>query len=187
MMRLKQKRQEEERKKREIKSSSFSLNILKEKIIFMATKLLEPIEGYDWHNYDKKQGINPSGDDILSNLVVESVENLILDGYSDSSIYDILYNTYGMNSWCVRFIVRKAHSTLLKKQEKQEENMLKKQNMRLFKLYRAALEREDHKSALNILQEISKLNRLYVNKIEISSDTFTLDLGLSDTTKKSDE
>ena len=65
--------------------------------------------------------------------------------------------------------------------------MLKKQNMRLFKLYRAALEREDHKSALNILQEISKLNRLYVNKIEISSDTFTLDLGLSDTTKKSDE
>src|SRR5574344_602914 len=117
----------------------------------MATKLLEPIEGYDWHNYDKKQGINPSGDDILSNLVVEQVENLVLDGHSDSSIYDILYNTYGMNSWSVRFIVRKAHSTILKKQEKQEENLLKKQNMRLFKLYRAALEREDHKSALNIL------------------------------------
>ena len=143
----------------------------------MKTKLLEPIEGYDWHNYDKKQGINPSGDDILSNLVVESVENLILDGYSDSSIYDILYNTYGMNSWCVRFIVRKAHSTLLKKQEKQEENLLKKQNMRLFKLYRAALEREDNKSALMILQEINKLNKLYTQKIEISSDTFVLDLG----------
>ena len=153
----------------------------------MATKILEPVPGYNWKNYDKKKGINPSNDDILSNLVVEQVENLVLDGYSDSSIYDILYNTYGMNSWCVRFIVRKAHSTLLKKQEKQEENMLKKQNMRLFKLYRAALEREDHKSALNILQEISKLNRLYVNKIEISSDAFVLDLGLSDTTNKSDE
>lgn len=138
---------------------------------------LEPIEGYDWHNYDKKQGINPSGDDILSNLVVESVENLILDGYSDSSIYDILYNTYGMNSWSVRFIVRKAHSTLLKKQEKQEENLLKKQNMRLFKLYRAALEREDHKSSLMILQEINKLNKLYTQKIEISSNVYTLDLG----------
>ena len=142
----------------------------------MATKILEPIEGYDWKNYDKKQGINPSGDDILSNLVVESVENLILDGYSDSSIYDALYNTYGMNSWSVRFIVRKAHSSILKKQ-----------NMRLFKLYRSALEREDNKSALMILQEISKLNRLYVNKIEISSDTFVLDLGLENTTKKSDE
>ena len=59
--------------------------------------------------------------------------------------------------------------------------------MRLFKLYRSALEREDHKSALMILQEINKLNKLYVNKIEISSDTFTLDLGFSDTTKKSDE
>ena len=153
----------------------------------MATKLLEPIEGYDWHNYDKKQGINPSGDDILSNLVVESVENLILDGYSDSSIYDALYNTYGMNSWSVRFIVRKAHSSILKKQEKQEENLLKKQNMRLFKLYRAALEREDNKSALMILQEINKLNKLYVNKIEISSDTFTLDLGLSDKQNTNDE
>ena len=153
----------------------------------MAKKLLEPIEGYDWHNYDKKQGIDPTGIDILSNLVVESVENLILDGYSDSSIYDILYNTYGMNSWCVRFIVRKAHSTLLKKQEKQEENLLKKQNMRLFKLYRAALEREDHKSALSILQEINRLNKLYVNKIEISSDTFVLDLGLSDKQNTNDE
>ena len=153
----------------------------------MATKILEPVPGYDWKKYDKKKGINPSNDDILSNLVVEQVENLILDGYSDSSIYDILYNTYGMNSWSVRFIVRKAHSTLLKKQEKQEENLLKKQNMRLFKLYRAALEREDHKSALMILQEINKLNKLYVNKIEISSDAFVLDLGLSDTTNKSDE
>ena len=143
----------------------------------MKTKLLEPIEGYNWHNYNKKQGIDPTGVDILSNLVIEQVENLVLDGYSDSSIYDILYNTYGMNSWSVRFIVRKAHSTLLKKQEKQEENMLKKQNMRLFKLYRAALEREDHKSALMILQEINKLNKLYTQKIEISSNVYTLDLG----------
>ena len=153
----------------------------------MKTKLLEPIEGYDWHNYDKKQGIDPTGVDILSNLVVEQVENLVLDGYSDSSIYDILYNTYGMNSWSVRFIVRKAHSTLLKKQEKQEENLLKKQNMRLFKLYRAALEREDHKSALSILQEVNRLNKLYVNKIEISSNVYTLDLGLTDKQTTNDE
>ena len=143
----------------------------------MKTKLLEQIEGYDWHNYDKKKGINPSGDDILSNLVVEQVENLILDGYSDYTIYNALYQTYGMNSWCVRFIVRKAHSTLLKKQEKQEENLLKKQNFRLFKLYRDALEKNDNKTALEVLKEINKLNRLYVNKIEISSDAFVLDLG----------
>ena len=59
--------------------------------------------------------------------------------------------------------------------------------MRLFRLYRSAIEKNDHKSALSILQEINKLNKLYVNKIEISSDTFTLDLGLTDTIKKSDE
>lgn len=153
----------------------------------MKNKLLEPIEGYDWHNYDKKQGINPSGDDILSNLVVESVENLILDGYSDSTIYDALYNTYGMNSWSVRFIVRKAHSSILKKQEKQEESLLQKQNFRLFKLYRDSLEKNDQKTALEVLKEVNKLNRLYVNKIEISSDTFTLDLGLSDKTNINNE
>jgi hypothetical protein len=147
---------------------------------------LEPVPGYDWRNYDKKQGINPSNDDIPSNLVVESVENLILDGYSDSTIYDALYNTYGMNSWSVRFIVRKAHSSILKKQEKQEENLLKKQNMRLFKLYRAALEREDNKSALMILQEINKLNKLYTQKIEITSDTFVLDLGFETKEIKND-
>ena len=146
----------------------------------MKTKLLEPIEGYKWSNYDKRYGINPSGDDILSNLLVESVENLILDGYSDSTIYNALYEAYGMNSYSVRFITRKAHSTLLRKQESQEENLLKKQNFRLFKLYRDALEKNDQKTALSILQEVNRLNKLYVNKIEISSDTFTLDLGISD-------
>ena len=153
----------------------------------MKTKLLEPIEGYKWSNYDKRYGINPSGDDILSNLLVESVENLILDGYSDSTIYNALYQAYGMNSYSARFITRKAHSTLLKKQESQEENILKKQNFRLFKLYRDALERNDLKTSLEVLKEVNKLNRLYVNKIEISSDAFVLDLGISDTIKKSDE
>lgn len=145
----------------------------------MKTKLLEQIEGYKWANYDKRYGINPSGDDVLSNLLVESVENLILDGYSDSTIYNALYETYGMNSYSVRFITRKAHSTLLKKQEKQEDNILKKQNFRLFKLYRDALEKNDQKTALEVLKEVNKLNRLYVNKVEISSDTFVLDLGIS--------
>ena len=113
----------------------------------------------------------------MSNLLVESVENLILDGYSDSTIYNALYQAYGMNSYSVRFITRKAHSTLLKKQESQEENILKKQNFRLFKLYRDALEKNDLKTSLEVLKEVNKLNRLYVNKIEISSNVYTLDLG----------
>lgn len=152
----------------------------------MKTKLLEPIEGYDWHNYDKKKGINPSGDDILSNLVIEQVENLILDGYSDSTIYNALYQTYGMNSWSVRFITRKAHSSILKKQEKQEESLLQKQNFRLFKLYRDALEKNDQKTALSILQEVNRLNKLYVQKIEISSNVYTLDLGFETKEIKND-
>ena len=141
---------------------------------------LEPVEGYNWRNYDKKKGIDPTGIDILSNRVVDQAVDLLLAGYSEATARDILYETYGMNSYCVRFILGKAFSKLYADEKKEEENLLKKQNMRLFRLYRNALENNDNKSALSILQEINKLNKLYVNKIEISSDTFVLDLGLSD-------
>ena len=148
---------------------------------------LEPVPGYDWRNYDRKKGIDPTGIDILSNRVIDQAVDLLLAGYSEATARDILYETYGLNSYCVRYILGKAFTKLYADEKKEEENLLKKQNMRLFRLYRSAIEKNDHKSALSILQEINKLNKLYVNKIEISSDTFTLDLGLSDTIKKSDE
>ena len=148
---------------------------------------LEPVEGYDWHNYDKKKGIDPTGIDVVSNKVIDQAVELLLGGYSEATARDILYETYGLNSYCVRFIIGKAYTKLYADEKKEEENLLKKQNMRLFRLYRAALEREDHKSALSILQEINKLNKLYVNKIEISSDAFVLDLGLTDKQNTNDE
>lgn len=148
---------------------------------------LEPVEGYDWHNYDKKKGIDPTGIDVVSNKVIDQAVELLLGGYSEATARDILYETYGLNSYCVRFIIGKAYTKLYADEKKEEENLLKKQNMRLFRLYRSALEKEDNKSALMILQEINKLNKLYVNKIEISSDTFTLDLGLSDKQNTNDE
>ena len=147
---------------------------------------LEPVEGYDWRNYDKKKGIDPTGIDILSNRVIDQAVDLLLAGYSEATARDILYETYGMNSYCVRFILGKAFSKLYVDEKKEEENLLKKQNMRLFRLYRSAIEKNDNKTALEVLKEVNKLNRLYVNKIEISSDAFVLDLGL-DTIKKSDE
>ena len=189
-MRRKKKRQEGERKRR-VNRLSFFINILKEKIIFMAKKInsrikLEPVEGYDWHNYDKKKGIDPTGIDVVSNKVIEQAADLLLGGYSEATARDILYETYGMNSYCVRFIIGKAYTKLYADEKKEEENLLKKQNMRLFKLYRSALEREDHKSALSILQEINKLNKLYTQKIEITSDTFVLDLGFETKEIKND-
>lgn len=177
----KKKRQEGERKRR-VNRLSFFINILKEKIIFMAKNInsrikLEPVEGYDWHNYDKKKGIDPTGIDVVSNKVIDQAADLLLGGYSEATARDILYECYGFNSYCAKFILGKAYTKLYADEKKEEENLLKKQNMRLFKLYRAALEREDHKSALSILQEINKLNKLYTQKIEITSDTFVLDLG----------
>ena len=139
-----------------------------------------PIEGYDPKNYSYKQGIDATGNDILSQKVIEQISNLILSGYTDATIKNKLWEVYGVNSYQVKFMIGKAHKYLSDYTEEQEKNLLHKQNSRLFGLYRAAMNKGDNKTALQVLQEINKLNRLYVNKIEISSDAFVLDLGISD-------
>ena len=145
------------------------------------------IEGYDPKNYPYKQGIDATGNDILSQKVIEQISNLILSGYTDATIKNKLWEVYGVNSYQVKFMIGKAHKYLSDYTEEQEKNLLHKQNSRLFGLYRAAMNKGDNKTALQVLQEINKLNRLYVNKIEISSDTFVLDLGISDKQTTSNE
>ena len=146
-----------------------------------------PIEGYDPKNYPYKHGIDITLNDVISQKVVSQISDLILCGYTDSTIKNKLYEAYKVNSYQAQTIINKAHKYLSDYTEEQEKNLLHKQNSRLFGLYRSAMNKGDNKTALSILQEINKLNRLYVNKIEISSDTFVLDLGLSDTTKKDNE
>ena len=146
-----------------------------------------PIEGYDPKNYSYKHGIDITLNDVISQKVVSQISDLILCGYTDSTIKNKLYEAYKVNSYQAQTIINKAHKYLSDYTEEQEKNLLHKQNSRLFGLYRAAMNKGDNKTALSILQEINKLNRLYVNKIEISSDTCVLDLGLSDTTKKDNE
>lgn len=148
---------------------------------------IEPVPGYDWHNYNQKQGINPDGADVVSNQVIEQVAELILGGYADVSIRDILYRTYGLNSYCAKFITAKAHRFINSSEERQTENMLAKQNSRLFKLYRDCVDKGDNKTALAILSEINKLNKLYITKVEVSSDVLTLDLGIETKTDDSTE
>jgi hypothetical protein len=102
---------------------------------------------------------------------------MVLAGYADSTVRDKLYDLYAVNSWQAKFIINKAHRFILNYEEEQEKDMLKKQNSRLFSLYRKAVADNDHKAALAVLSEISKLNKLYVTKVELTSDVFTLDLG----------
>ena len=146
-----------------------------------------PIEGYDPKNYPYKQGIDATGNDVISQKVIEQISNLILSGYTDATIKNKLWEVYGVNSYQVKFMIGKAHKYLSDYTEEQEKNLLHKQNSRLFGLYRAAMNKGDNKTALQVLQEINRLNKLYVNKIEISSDTFVLDLGLTDKTNINNE
>lgn len=139
-----------------------------------------PIEGYSPKNYPYKQGIDITLNDVISQKIVEQISSLILSGYTDATIKNKIYEAYKVNSYQAQTIINKAHKYLSDYTEEQEKNLLHKQNSRLFGLYRAAMNKGDNKTALQVLQEINRLNKLYVNKIEISSDTFTLDLGLSD-------
>lgn len=146
-----------------------------------------PIEGYDPKNYSYKHGIDITLNDVISQKIVSQISDLILCGYTDSTIKNKLYEAYKVNSYQAQTIINKAHKYLSDYTEEQEKNLLHKQNSRLFGLYRAAMNKGDNKTALQVLQEINKLNRLYVNKIEISSDAFTLDLGLTDKINNNDE
>lgn len=148
---------------------------------------LVPVEGYDPKNYHHKHGIDATGNDIVSNKVVEQTAQLILAGYSDATIRDRLYETYKVNSYQAKFITGKAHSHIMEYEEEQEKNMLQKQNSRLFGLYRLAMNKGDDKTALAILSEINKLNKLYTTKIEVSTDIFTLDLGIETNNDESKE
>lgn len=139
-----------------------------------------PVEGYDPKNYPYKHGIDITLNDVISQKIVEQISNLILSGYTDATIKNKLYEAYKVNSYQAQTIINKSHKYLSDFTEEQEKNLLHKQNSRLFGLYRAAMNKGDNKTALQVLQEISKLNKLYVQKIEISNDSFVLDLGLSD-------
>ena len=146
-----------------------------------------PIEGYDPKNYPYKHGIDITLNDVISQKVVSQISDLILCGYTDSTIKNKLYEAYKVNSYQAQTIINKAHKYLSDFTEEQEKNLLHKQNSRLFGLYRAAMNKGDNKTALEVLKEVNKLNRLYVNKIEISSDVYTLDLGLTDKTNITNE
>ena len=141
---------------------------------------ITPVEGYDPKNYPYKQGIDITLNDIISQKIVSQISDLILCGYTDSTIKNKLYEAYKVNSYQAQTIINKAHKYLSDYTEEQEKNLLHKQNSRLFGLYRAAMNKGDNKTALQVLAEINKLNKLYVQKIEISNDTFVLDLGLTD-------
>lgn len=142
-------------------------------------KKYTPIEGYDPKNYEKRKGVDTSGLDVISNKVIEQTADIILDGFADSTVVDKLYELYGVNSYQANFIIMKAHRFIMDYEEKQEENLLQKQNSRLFGLYRKAMEKGEYKAALNVLSEINKLNKLYTTKIEVTGETFVLDLGIS--------
>ena len=146
-----------------------------------------PVEGYDPKNYPYKHGIDITLNDVISQKVVSQISDLILCGYTDTTVKNKLYEAYKVNSYQAQTIINKAHKYLSDYTEEQEKNLLHKQNSRLFGLYRAAMNKGDNKTALQVLQEINKLNKLYVNKIEISSDTFVLDLGLTDKTNTTNE
>ena len=73
---------------------------------------LEPVPGYNWKNYDKKKGIDPTGIDVVSNKVIEQAADLLLGGYSEATARDILYECYKFNSYCAKFILGKAFSKM---------------------------------------------------------------------------
>lgn len=144
----------------------------------MLSKRIE-VEGYKPENYEYRKGLNISGEDVPSNAMVEAVIDLILSGFSDQSIKEIIVRSYHTNSYATAFIVNRAHKVLHTREEKQSENIFAKQLSRLFMLYRKCLEKGDERTALQTLAEINKISKLYTQKIEVSGEVYSLDFGFN--------
>lgn len=128
---------------------------------------VKPIEGYDKDNYEKNKAI---GDDTPSDLIIDQVINLILDGYSYSHINNNLSPMYHWNSYEMKFIYNKAMKSLKDRANKQSEDLKEKQLQRLLNLMRKCQAANDRRQELATLAEINKLNSLYVEKVEVTNN-----------------
>lgn len=128
---------------------------------------VKPIDGYNKENYEKNKGI---GDDTFSDLIIDQVINLILDGYSYNTIRNALTPYYHWNSYEMKFVYNKSVKQMLDRSNKQIDNLKEKQLQRLLNLMRKCQASNDRKGELAVLAEINKLNSLYVEKVEVTNN-----------------
>lgn len=128
---------------------------------------ITPIKGYNKENYEKNKGI---GDDTFSDLIIDQMIGLILDGYSYATIRNNLTPHYHWNSYEMKYIYNKAVKGILDRSTKQQEDLKEKQLQRLLHLYRKCQAANDRKQELATLAEINKLNSLYVEKVEVTNN-----------------
>lgn len=133
--------------------------------MFENTKKLDNALGYDAKFKD------PATVEIL-----EIAEDALIAGYSKNTIAKLLVEEAGFKYLQAQSLAAKAWKNVMAKGKDRSEGLAERNITRLEHIYKRAMEAGDFKNAISALDQLNKLCKLYTNKVEITTDEYTLDL-----------
>ena len=108
--------------------------------------------------------------------ILEIAKDAIIAGYKKNTLAKLLCNELSMKYVYAQALAAKAWREVMQTGKDRTEGMKEKNIQRLEFLYAKAVEQNDLKNAINALEQINKLCQLYREKVEITTDEYTLDL-----------
>lgn len=133
--------------------------------MFENTKKLDNALGYDAKFKD------PATVEIL-----EIAEDALISGLSKNTIAKLLVEEAGFKYIQAQSLAAKAWKNVMAKGKDRSEGLAERNITRLEHIYKRAMEAGDLKNAISALDQLNKLCKLYTNKVEITTDEYTLDL-----------
>ena len=122
------------------------------------------------------QGYDPKFKEPETIEILETAKDAIIGGYKKNTIAKLLCNELEMPYVQAQAVAAKAWKEVMQTGKDREEGMREKNIQRLEFLYAKCVDQNDMKNALSALDQLNKLTQLYREKVEITTDEYTLDL-----------
>lgn len=131
---------------------------------------------YDVTQYTKGYDILFKDDQTL--MLVDKIIDLILNGYKQAYICKQMVSELGFKRIYAGNVYTYAFRKMQGDNQKREEGMKEKNLARLEHLYKRAIERDDIKTANQLIETMNKMCGVYKEKIEVSTTDFEFRLGV---------
>lgn len=112
--------------------------------------------------------------------IMEIGENAIIEGYSKNTVAKLLVDELGLKYNYAQALAGKMWKNVMTTGNDRSEGLQQKNIVRLEHIYKRCMEVGDYKNALSALDQLNKLNQLYKEKVELSSEQFEFVIGGSE-------
>ena len=132
-----------------------------------------------FENHSKSQysqGYDPKFKEPATVEILETAKDAIIGGYKKNTIAKLLCQELEMKYDQAQFLATKAWKDVMKTGKDRTDGMKERNIQRLEYLYARCVDQNDFKNALSALDQLNKLTQLYKEKVEITTDEYTLDL-----------